>query len=146
MPKFLNTLRGLIFGSAGTAAITTGVSGDTAPRLAIDADGTMHWGSGATGPDVSLSRPVGSPGQLETSGTFNVLGNRIIVDSVEIRPGSPTSGQALVYDGTKYVPTTAVGPTGPTGAAGTAGATGPTGAAGATGPTGASGYGSRWYG
>ena len=141
MAKFLNSLRGLFFGSSSDDAITTGVSGDTQPRLRVKADGTLRWGDGSTNYDVSLYRPLGSAGQLETSGTFNVLGDRIVVDGEEIRPGgNPSAGQALVYDGTKYVPTTAVGPTGPTGAAGTAGATGPTGAAGATGPTGPAGY------
>ncbi len=51
----------------------------------------------------------------------------------------PQSGQALVYNGTVWANTYAVGPTGPTGATGAAGPTGPTGDIGAAGPTGPTG-------
>ena len=52
---------------------------------------------------------------------------------------NPLSGQALVYNGTVWENTFAVGPTGPTGPQGVAGPTGPTGDAGAVGPTGPTG-------
>lgn len=52
---------------------------------------------------------------------------------------NPQSGQALVYNGTVWENTFAVGPTGPTGATGAAGPTGPTGDTGAVGPTGPTG-------
>lgn len=52
---------------------------------------------------------------------------------------SPQSGQALVYNGTLWENTFAVGPTGPTGSAGPTGPTGSTGSVGPTGPTGVSG-------
>lgn len=52
---------------------------------------------------------------------------------------SPQSGQALVYNGTLWENTFAVGPTGPTGSAGPTGPTGSTGSVGPTGPTGATG-------
>lgn len=52
---------------------------------------------------------------------------------------NPQSGQALVYNGTVWANTFAVGPTGPTGATGAAGPTGPTGDTGAVGPTGPTG-------
>lgn len=45
-----------IFASAGTEAFGTQVTGDTNDRFALDADGTLKWGSGAAGPDVSLGR------------------------------------------------------------------------------------------
>lgn len=84
----------------------------------------------------------------ETSGSVTIsLPNSVyisslFVDNIEIDPTGATTSQALVFDGTKFVPATLAGPTGPTGSAGSTGPTGPTGAQGlqgATGPTGAQG-------
>jgi hypothetical protein len=58
----------------------------------------------------------------------------LTVDSIEIDPTGATSAQALVFNGTKFVPTTAVGPQGPQGDPGPTGATGATGATGPAGP------------
>lgn len=79
--------------------------------------------------------------------------NNIVVNDVEIDPSSPSIGDILQYDGTKFIAapsegTGTPGPTGPTGPSGSPGPTGPTGPAGengtigvdgATGPTGPTG-------
>ena len=56
MPKVLATLRALVFGSAGSEAISVGVAGDSQPRLRIDAGGRLTWGSGAEAGDVYAER------------------------------------------------------------------------------------------
>lgn len=56
MPKVLSAVRALIFGSAGSQAVAVGVSGDTNPRLRIDAGGRLTWGTGATSGDIYLER------------------------------------------------------------------------------------------
>lgn len=39
-----------------TDVITTRVTGDTAARLVVDADGTLRWASGTAAPDASIGR------------------------------------------------------------------------------------------
>ena len=55
------------------------------------------------------------------------------VQGVEISPSAAATGQALVFDGTKFVPGAITGPTGATGVTGVTGTTGVSGAAGAAG-------------
>lgn len=73
---------------------------------------------------------------MGTRKDFTIPGG-IVVDGVEIDAAGASNGQALVFNGTKFVPSSVVGPTGPTGPTGPAstvqGPTGPTGATGATG-------------
>jgi hypothetical protein len=80
-----------------------------------------------------------SNGQLFVRPTF---GGALGQFEGDVDIASPTAGDALVWNGSKWANTQAVGPTGPTGPQGTqgiAGPTGPTGAAGATGDTGPTG-------
>jgi hypothetical protein len=65
--------------STSTAQIETDVTGDADPRLTIDADGSMHWGSGAAAADSSLQRNTAAGGGalltegLEISGAYGLL-------------------------------------------------------------------------
>lgn len=56
MPKVLSAVRALLFGSAGSQAVAVGVSGDTDPRLRIDAGGRLTWGTGAAAGDIYVER------------------------------------------------------------------------------------------
>lgn len=56
MPKVLSAVRALLFGSAGSQAVAVGVSGDSNPRLRIDAGGRLTWGTGAAAGDIYVER------------------------------------------------------------------------------------------
>ncbi len=82
----------------------------------------------------------------DLSGTQNqILIMKLQGTPLDLTTNAPTAGQALVFNGTKWVPSTVVGTpgqtgaTGPQGPAGVAGPTGLAGPAGATGATGAPG-------
>lgn len=56
--------------AADTDVITTRVTGDSAARLVVDADGTLRWASGSAVPDVSLGRS--GAGILAVTGGLSV--------------------------------------------------------------------------
>jgi YVTN family beta-propeller protein len=117
----------------------------------------------ALAPDTDLVPALQARSAFEVSGAFaGDLGGtqnaitllRLQGIPLDLTTTSPTSGQGLVYDGTKWVAGTltgaqgpagpqgatgSTGPQGPAGAAGPSGPTGPIGPAGATGPTGPAG-------
>jgi hypothetical protein len=77
---------------AGDPSTAVQVSGDTNPRLLIDSNGQMSWGSGAAGADVSISR-IGA-GQLQTNAmkmvNNSVAGNVLFVQNTHTTPTSPS--------------------------------------------------------
>lgn len=83
MPKVLATLRALVFGSAGSEAISVGVAGDSQPRLRIDAGGRLTWGSGAQAGDVYAER--------NGANTLLVSGE-LVADSYAVDTSATTTG------------------------------------------------------
>lgn len=107
--------------AAATDVITTRVSGDTDPRLTVDADGTLRWGSGSGAPTVSLGY---NGGNLETpsyfvmasgqaNGDFTIFGTNFTLGVaggvVRVKEGTNASmGTATLVAGTVTVNTTKV--------------------------------------
>lgn len=57
MTRFVGTpLRGTEFANAGDEAVSARVSGDTQPRVRIDAGGRITWSDGSTSGDTTLFR------------------------------------------------------------------------------------------
>lgn len=107
MAKFLNLIKAMGFGTAADAAVQTGLSTDTQPRLQIDAGGRHTWGAGGTSAgDTNLYRSAADT--LRTDDAFIAAGG-LTVKTIEIDPASATAGQVLSYNGTKFVPTNATG-------------------------------------
>jgi hypothetical protein len=107
----------------------------------------LKW-SDAAGYWIPANDEGGSGGQSDNWGTqvvatdASLQGNGTAGSPLKINAQNAQPGQALVWDGTSWVPTTAVGPqgaTGPQGPAGPIGATGATGPQGPTGPIGQTG-------
>ena len=65
--------------TAATDVVTTQVSGDTLPRLTVDADGSLRWGSGGAVPDVSVGRYA--VGGLEISGALRFTNGQLLFRS-----------------------------------------------------------------
>jgi hypothetical protein len=102
MPKFRERLRLDKLSSAASTAIDVVVDGDSDARLHIEAGGKIVWGGGGAPGDVNLFRD--SSGVLRTDGTLK--SSILIVDDIEIDTTGATGPQALVFNGTKFVPTT----------------------------------------
>lgn len=100
MPSFRERLRLAKFASASSSAAEVTVDGDTQARLKIDAGGKLTWGSGSASGDVTLYRD--SADVLKTDDTFKA--SVLYVDSIEIDPTGALTGNALVFDGTKFAP------------------------------------------
>ena len=102
-------------------------------------------------PDATIVPAFQARSAWEVTGTFSgdLSGtqNQILImklqgTPIDLTTNAPTAGQALVFDGAKWVPSSVAGPTGatgPQGLPGATGATGPQGPLGLTGATGASG-------
>lgn len=75
MPKILASLRALVFGSAGSEAVSIGVDGDTNPRLRIDAGGRITWGDGAASGDAYLER---------SGAGVNTFSGELVADSYKV--------------------------------------------------------------
>jgi hypothetical protein len=105
-------------------------------------------------PDATIVPAFQARSAWEVTGSFSgdLAGtqNQILIMKLQGTPldlttNAPTAGQALVFNGTKWVPSTVVGtpgqtgPQGPQGSTGVAGPSGPTGLTGAAGAIGAPG-------
>ena len=86
--------------SAGSDAFTIYVDGDTFSRLQIQAGGRLVWGPGSGAADTNLYRDAADV--LKTDDTFKSAA--LFVGGIEIAPSGAASGNALIYDGTKFVP------------------------------------------
>lgn len=103
MAKFVSILRALGFSTAADAAVQVGVSGEANPRLQIDAGGKMNWGDGVHSADTNLYRSTGNT--LKTDDSFIAAGG-LTIKTIEVDTDSASTGQALLYNGTKFAPAT----------------------------------------
>lgn len=101
MAKFLNLLRLRSFSTAADSAVEVSATSDTEPRLKIDAGGKHTWGSGSSAGDTNLYRSAADT--LKTDDVFIAAGG-LTVKTIEIDPAGATTGNALVFDGTKFAP------------------------------------------
>lgn len=106
MPQFLSSITIAPFSSASSQALAVNVSGDTNPRLKLDAGGRLTWGTGSSSGDVYLERSASS--ELTVTGKLSVS-DAFKVRTVEIDPSSPSLNQVLQYNGTKFVSATIAG-------------------------------------
>lgn len=88
--------------TAGTAAVSVKVGGDSQERLIVGADGKHNWGSGSATQDTNLYRSAADT--LKTDDSLIVAGQFSIGSGpVEIDPSSPSSSNVLRYNGSKYI-------------------------------------------
>ena len=135
-------------GGAGMPPMPTAMLGKAGLKLHVVLAGQPMT------PDVSIIPAfqanaawiVTGPFSGDVTGTQNeLLVLKLQGTPLDLTTSAPTSGQALVFNGAKWVPSSVAGPTGPQGAQGPQGAKGDTGATGAqgliglTGATGAAG-------
>ena len=106
MPQFLSSITIAPFSSASSQALAVNVSGDTNPRLKLDAGGRLTWGTGSSSGDVYLERSASS--ELTVTGKLSVS-DAFKVKTVQIDPSSATLNQVLQYNGTKFVSATVAG-------------------------------------
>ena len=117
--------------------LATSLVGDVLSGLSVT--GGYSDRSFAIGDVISCEWTAPAVEEIDAAIGTGGSGNATAIQGVPVVVTAPTTGQAIVFDGSNWVPTTAVGPTGATGSTGAAGATGPTGPTGATGATGAAG-------
>jgi hypothetical protein len=131
-----------LLGGSGMPPIPTSVLGRAVLKLKVSVGGVT------LSPDVDLVPALQARSAFEVSGAFaGDLGGTQNATTLlhlqgiplDLTTAPPTSGQGLVYTGTKWAPGTIGGTTGPAGPQGPAGATGPVGPAGPTGLPGAVG-------
>ena len=141
-------LYSVVLGATGMPAIPPTVLAQSGLKLHVVIGGV------AMNPDVELIPAFQSRSAWELVGAFSgdVTGTQTqaIVSHlqgipVDLTTVKPTTGQGLIFDGTKFVPSTvlgpmgATGPQGPKGDTGATGAQGPQGVQGGAGATGAAG-------
>ncbi|WLT31441.1 tail fiber domain-containing protein [Geothrix sp. PMB-07] len=139
-------LYGVVLGTTGMPPLPLTLLGKAGLKLHV------VMGSQALAPDVDIVPAFQARSAWEVTGAFggDLSGtqNQLLVGklqgrTLDLTTTAPASGQALVFNGTKWVAGTVVGtgttgPQGPPGPPGPQGLTGATGATGATGPAGAS--------
>ena len=135
-------LYSVVLGSTGMTPIASSVLGLSGLKLHLVIGGAPML------PDVDLVPSFQARSAWELVGAFSgdVTGtqNQSLITQiqgipVDLTTTRPTSGQGLVFNGTKFVPGSVAGVKGDTGATGNTGATGTNGAPGATGATGVAG-------
>jgi hypothetical protein len=85
--------------SAGSDGITVFLDQESFARLKVEAGGRITWGAGAGAGDTNLYRDEANV--LKTDDTFKSAG--LFVASTQIDPSGATVGDALVFNGTKFV-------------------------------------------
>ncbi|MCX6546483.1 MAG: hypothetical protein NTW40_00285 [Acidobacteria bacterium] len=132
----------VVLGSTGMTPISSSVLSSSGLKLHVVIGGV------AMSPDVDLVPAFQARSAWELVGTFSgdltgsqtqTVLTQIQGIPMDLTTTRPTTGQGLIYNGTKFVPSTVLGPTGAAGATGANGSTGATGATGATGLTGVTG-------
>ena len=135
-------LYSVVLGATGMPALPLALLGKAGLKLHVTLAGQ------ALTPDATIVPAFQARSAWEVTGSFSgdLAGtqNQILVMKLQGTPldlttTAPASGQALVFNGSKWVPSTVAGPAGATGATGPQGATGATGAQGPIGLTGATG-------
>ena len=85
--------------SAGSDGITVFLDQESFARLKVEAGGRITWGAGAGAGDTNLYRDTANV--LKTDDTFKSAG--LFVAGTQIDPSGATLGDALVFNGTKFV-------------------------------------------
>jgi len=85
--------------SAGSDGITVFLDQESFARLKVEAGGRITWGPGSGAGDTNLYRDEASV--LKTDDTFKSAG--LFVAGTQIDPNGATTGDALVFNGTKFV-------------------------------------------
>ena len=85
--------------SAGSDGITVFLDQESFARLKVEAGGRITWGAGAGAGDTNLYRDEANV--LKTDDTFKASG--LFVAGTQIDPSGATVGDALVFNGTKFV-------------------------------------------
>jgi hypothetical protein len=97
--KFIVPITVRQLASAGSDAFTIYVDQDTYSRIQIQAGGRIVWGSGEAVADTNLYRDDANV--LKTDDTFKSAG--LFVAGVQIDTAGAAIGDALVFNGTKFV-------------------------------------------
>jgi hypothetical protein len=85
--------------SAGSDGITVFLDQESFARLKVEAGGRITWGAGAGAGDTNLYRDEANV--LKTDDTFKSAG--LFITGTQIDPTGATVGDALVFNGTKFV-------------------------------------------
>ena len=85
--------------SAGSDGLTVFLDQESFARLKVEAGGRITWGDGSGAGDTNLYRDAASV--LKTDDTFKAAG--LFVSGTEIDTVGATTGDALVFNGTKFV-------------------------------------------
>ena len=135
-------LYSVVLGSTGMPALPVAIMGKSGLKLRVVLAGQTLTPDAAIVPAFQASAAWEVTGAFsgDVSGTQNqILVMKLQGTALDLTTNAPTSGQALVFNGAKWVPSSVVGPTGPQGAQGPQGVQGATGATGAQGPIGLTG-------
>ena len=85
--------------SAGSDGLTVFLDQESFARLKVEAGGRITWGAGSGAGDTNLYRDAESV--LKTDDTFKAAG--LYVAGTQIDPTGATVGDALIFNGTKFV-------------------------------------------
>jgi hypothetical protein len=85
--------------SSGSDGITVFIDQESFARLKVEAGGRITWGAGAGAGDTNLYRDEANV--LKTDDTFKSAG--LFIAGTQIDPTGATTGDALVFNGTKFV-------------------------------------------
>ena len=91
--------------SAGSDGITVFIDQESFARLKVEAGGRITWGAGAGAGDTNLYRDEANV--LKTDDTFKSAG--LFIAGTQIDPTGATVGDALVFNGTKFVSASVAG-------------------------------------
>ena len=91
--------------SAGSDGITVFLDQESFARLKVEAGGRITWGAGAGAGDTNLYRDEANV--LKTDDTFKAAG--LFVAGTQIDTTGATTGDALVFNGTKFVSASVAG-------------------------------------
>ena len=136
-----NGLYAVVLGGTGMPAIPASLVAKANCKLRLSIGGTILT------PDVDLVPAFQARSAFEFSGSLSgdVSGSQNATTLLRIQgipvdfSTAPTPGQSLVFNGTKWVPSSVAGSVGPEGPKGDPGDTGPQGPQGTQGPTGPTG-------
>ena len=91
--------------TAGSDGLTVFLDQESFARLKVEAGGRITWGAGSGAGDTNLYRD--SANVLKTDDTFKAAG--LYVSGTQIDPTGATAGDALVFNGTKFVSASVAG-------------------------------------
>lgn len=101
MTRFVGTpLRGTEFSSVSSEAVSARITGDSQPRIRIDAGGRITWSSGSITGDTNLYR--GAADTLTTDDVFKATGGIVTLATSGI-PTAALDNGAIAIDTTNHV-------------------------------------------